>query len=81
MRALAWGELTARIEAARDLRRELRRNHQLGGASFCDAAAGYFAVFGHGKPDVNPDALSDGNCGLSMILGAQGETASGEREI
>ena len=81
LRAFAWGELAARLDAARDLRRELRRHSEFGGASFCDAAAGYFAAFDQGKPDVNPDALSHGNSGQYMIGVAESEVATGEREI
>lgn len=81
LRVVAWSELAARLDAARDLRSELRHYSALGGASFCDAAAGYFASLNQGKPDVNPDDLSDGNRAPCMTGGAQGEVATGEREI
>lgn len=81
LRAFAWSELASRLDAARDLRRELRRYSAFGGASFSDAAAGYFASLDQGKPGVNPDALSDGNRAPRMVDGAQGEVATGEREI
>ncbi|MBA4164947.1 MAG: hypothetical protein C0510_10025 [Erythrobacter sp.] len=80
LRSVAWSELAARLDAARDLRRELRRYSAFGGASFCDAAAGYFASLDQGKPGVNPDALSDGNRASCIEYDAQGEVATGERE-
>ena len=43
LRAIAWSDLTARINAARDLRRVLRRDNACLMASFTDAAAGYFS--------------------------------------
>lgn len=61
LRALEWGEITARLNAARDLRLLMR--HEAGApieavaASFGDAAASYFALLDHGQPDVNLDAL------------------------
>ena len=69
LRALEWGEITARLNAARDLRLLMR--HEAGApieavaASFGDAAASYFALLDHGQPDVNLDAL-----GQSKALGA-----------
>jgi len=61
LRAVEWSELTARLNAARDLRLLLRTESQAPivavAASFGDAAASYFALLDHGEPDVNPDAL------------------------
>lgn len=61
LRAIEWHELTARLNAARDLRREIRKDSLLCGgtvgASFGDAAARYFKGLGHDEPPVNPDAL------------------------
>lgn len=61
LRAVEWGELTARLKAARDLRLMLRTEMQAPieaiGASFGDAAASYFALLDDNEPDVNPDAL------------------------
>ncbi|MEO0462668.1 MAG: hypothetical protein AAF127_06030 [Pseudomonadota bacterium] len=61
LRAIDWSELTARLNAARDLRRELREDAMLcagsSGASFGDAAASYFKALGNGERGVNPDSL------------------------
>ncbi len=65
LRALEWGELTARLNAARDLRLLLRTESQAPieavAASFGDAAASYFALLDDGEPAVNPDALGQLN--------------------
>ncbi len=61
LRAVEWGELTARLNAARDLRLLLRTESQApiesAAASFGDAAASYFALLDHDEPAVNRDAL------------------------
>ena len=61
LRAVEWGELTARLKAARDLRLMLRTQMQAPieaiGASFGDAAASYFALLDDSEPDVNSGAL------------------------
>ena len=61
LRALEWSELTARLNAARDLRLLLRTEAcapiEAVAASFGDAAASYFALLDDGEPGVNPDAL------------------------
>jgi hypothetical protein len=61
MRALEWSELTARLNAARDLRLLLRSEAQAPieavAASFGDAAASYFALLDDGEPELNHDAL------------------------
>jgi len=75
LRALEWSELTARLNAARDLRLLLRtESHapiEQAAASFGDAAASYFALLDDSEPGVNPDAL-----GQSKALGAK--VCSGE---
>lgn len=69
LRALAWSELTARLNAARDLRLLLRSEREAPiepvAASFGDAAARYFALIADGERAINPDAL-----GQSKILDA-----------
>lgn len=69
LRAVEWSELTARLNAARDLRLLLRtESHgsiEGDAASFGDAAASYFALLDDGQPGVNLDAL-----GQSKALGA-----------
>lgn len=62
LRAMEWSELTARLNAARDLRMLLRTDSQAPiasvAASFGDAAASYFALLEDDEPDFNPDALA-----------------------
>lgn len=61
LRAVEWSELTARLNAARDLRLLLRTESaapiEAVAASFGDAAASYFALLDDGEPGVNRDAL------------------------
>lgn len=63
LRALEWSEITARLNAARDLRLLLRSESQgrilAMAASFGDAAASYFAMIEDNEPAVNLDALHD----------------------
>lgn len=70
LRALEWSELTARLNAARDLRLLLRtESHapiEQTAASFGDAAASYFALLDDSELGVNLDAL-----GQSKALGAK----------
>lgn len=69
LRAVEWSELTARLNAARDLRLLLKNETQApieaSAASFGDAAASYFALLDDSEPDVHLDAL-----GQSKVLGA-----------
>ena len=61
LRALEWTEVTARLNAARDLRmlmqRDSRLNIQATASSFGDAAARYFQAIENDERVVNPDAL------------------------
>lgn len=61
LRALEWAELTARLNAARDLRLLIRQESsapiEAVAASFGDAAASYFALLEDSEPDVNSDGL------------------------
>ena len=61
MRALEWSELTARLNAARDLRLLLRSEAhapiEAVAASFGDAAASYFALLDQSEPRLNHDSL------------------------
>ena len=81
LRAVEWSEITARLNAARDLRLLLRSESKglIGAvaASFGDAAASYFAMIDEKEPVVNHDALdcskaSDGKeyAGASVQLDA-----------
>ena len=71
LRAVEWNELTARLNAARDLRLLMRTESQAPiesvAASFGDAAASYFALLGDDEPGVNPDALEHGKGSPCMI--------------
>jgi len=80
LRAIAWPELTARINAARDLRHILRRENPCLMASFSDAAAGYFSDLEQGKRDVNPDALGERKPDAGIHVIAKGDPATGDRE-
>lgn len=81
LKAIAWPELTARINAARDLRSVLRRDSACMMASFTDAAAGYFCAEDDGKPPVNSDALEHGKPAECTTGGEESEAARGDREF
>lgn len=72
LRAVEWSELTARLNAARDLRLLLRTESQAPieavAASFGDAAASYFALLDHEEPDVNRDGLGHLNSPGAKIV-------------
>jgi hypothetical protein len=78
LRAVEWSELTARLNAARDLRLLLRTESQapIGAvaASFGDAAASYFALLDDSQRDVNHDAL-----GQSKAFGATEDNNEAKR--
>jgi hypothetical protein len=78
LRAVEWSEITARLNAARDLRLLLRTESQAPieavAASFGDAAASYFALLDDSEPGVNHDAL-----GQSKALGAMPDTNDANR--
>lgn len=54
LRPLSWLELTARLAAARDLRRLFNTQRQQDGGSFAPAAAERLFAFSHGEEAVNP---------------------------
>lgn len=82
LRAIAWSELAARLNAARELRRELRQEAILcagaSGATFGDGAAHFFKTFGDGERPVNPEALEGrkASCGTPPEL--SGTVATGD---
>jgi len=80
LKAIGWGELTARINAARDLRRVLRRENPMLIASFSDAAAGYFSQLDESKRPVNPDGLGHGKGTDGICSDTEGDAATGDRE-
>lgn len=61
LRAFDWNELTARLNAARDLRRVLRRDAtgSIDGAAsdFAGAAQRFLHPDDHSEPEINPVAL------------------------
>nr|WP_298931646.1 hypothetical protein [uncultured Erythrobacter sp.] len=69
LRAFEWNELTARLNAARDLRLLMRRDSNLnieGAASFGDAAASYFKALEEEEHVINPNALE--HCKASSCI-------------
>lgn len=61
LRAVEWSEITARLNAARDLRllmrSESKEQIEAVAASFGDAAASYFAMIDQHEPAINHEAL------------------------
>lgn len=80
LRAMCWEELSARINAAHELRQLLRQDSHYSVGSFGDAASGYFASIEQSKPDVNQTALSDGKSDPCIEAYDGGETSTGDRE-
>ena len=82
LRALEWNDVTARLGAARDLRRLMRRDSRLniagGAASFGDAAATYFQSIGSCEPDVNLAALALGKASNGREQNPDGDAATGD---
>jgi hypothetical protein len=81
LRAVEWSEITARLNAARDLRLLLRNEVQAliegSAASFGDAAASYFALLEDNEPDVNHDALEQSKA-LDDMLDSNDANRSGD---
>jgi len=82
LRALNWGELSARLCAARDFRRIAGIGEGPGAASFNPSSARHLALLGtalgDGKPGINPFDLSDRKMTTSMGS-VTSETASEDR--
>lgn len=82
LRAIDWGELNARLGAARDLRQLLRRDAQSSiernAASFGDAAARYFAALERGERAVNPDDLEARKASHGILELDEGDAATGD---
>lgn len=79
LRALSWGEVAARLQAARDLRRMMAVRHATGFGSFNLASARHLAAQGDGKPPVNPIALANGKIACAMDVAIFGNVLSGDR--
>ncbi|MDJ0641181.1 MAG: hypothetical protein QNJ15_00050 [Erythrobacter sp.] len=84
LRAMEWSELTARLNAARDLRRVLRRDSRMNidssASSFGDAAATYFQSLGESERAVNPDALGGSKASCAMTVKPKGDAQKAMRE-
>lgn len=80
LRAFGWSELTARIDAARDLRRVLRNDALVEATSFADAAGGYFVSEGNHKQRVNPNALEAGKGLADIKVAAQHKAQTSGQE-
>lgn len=82
LRALEWNEVTARLNAARDLRQLMRRdsrfNIEAGAASFGDAAASYFQSIEAHEPDVNLDGLGQGKASTGIADHGIGNAETGD---
>ncbi len=82
LRAVEWSELTARLNAARDLRLLMRTESQMiiedVAASFGDAAASYFALLDDNEPSVNPDALEQSKALGDILVPSEGDRTAGE---
>lgn len=81
LRAIEWSELAARLNAARELRRELRDEAILcagaSGATFGDAAANLFTTPGYGERPVNPEALE----GCKSSCGKRSERSGQQQKV
>ena len=76
LRVMDWSELTARLNAARDVRHVLRRDANRGikasADCFADAAARYFRTKEEGERDVNPVALEQSKGSPGIVTELQG---------
>lgn len=84
LRAIEWSEITARLNAARDLRELVRSEARMAldttAASFGDAAASYFQALDQSERVVNPNALEDGKPPCANNPNHNGNAAEGDRE-
>ena len=69
LRPIDWNELTARLNAARDLRRVLQRDVSSNGSEFADAAARFLNARDGQETDVNLVALEHAKGSPGMISG------------
>jgi len=80
LKAIEWCDLSARLEAARDLRlalrHEARRHIEDTAASFSDAAAQYFRTLEQSKRPVNLAVLDEHKGYPSIVPGAEGSAAT-----
>jgi hypothetical protein len=82
LKAIAWSELTARLNAARELRLALRhdarRNIEDAAASFSDAAAKYFRALEGSQQLVNLAALDDHKGSTPILPGHRSNSGCGD---
>ena len=79
LRLLSWGELVARLAAARDFSRALKKRFCTDGGSFHRTSARRLAAFGDGKPGINPFALANRKMAESMSGNVTEEAMTGDR--
>jgi len=79
LRPLSWGELVARLGAARDFRKVMGGRLLAGGSSFNLASARHLAGRGEGKPGINPFALANGKIANGMRSPEAGSDIHGDR--
>ncbi len=82
LRAIAWSDLTARLDAARDLRLALRHDAQRNigdaAASFSDAAAQYFRALEADQHLVNLAALDENKDSSPIFSGDESTSDVGD---
>lgn len=82
LRAIAWSDLTARLDAARDLRIALRHDAQRNigdaAASFSDAAAQYFRALEADQHLVNLAALDEDKVSCPIFSGDESTSDVGD---
>lgn len=81
LRAIEWNELTARLDAARDLRLLMRKDVRLNiraASSFGDAAASYFKALEQEEHDINPDALEHCKASSGIVCPTANDAATGD---
>ncbi|OYX61037.1 MAG: hypothetical protein B7Y88_15325 [Sphingomonadales bacterium 32-64-17] len=79
LRELSWGDIAARLAAARDFRRLAVAHHPFACGSFNLASARHLATLGDGKPTVNPIVLANGKCAHGIDFAATSEETHGDR--
>ena len=76
LRKMDWNELTARLNAARDVRhvlqRDATRSIEASANSFADAAARYFRTKEEGERCVNPNTLEQSKGSPGIVPVTQG---------
>ncbi|MCP5395624.1 MAG: hypothetical protein H6918_02630 [Sphingomonadaceae bacterium] len=81
LRAFGWPELVARLSAAQDLRRVIRRPSVAHKASFASGAAGLGHSEGNYERAVNPKVLSDEKPDAALMSSSPDGATQGDREL